>query len=44
LNRRKRGIVHQVPLPRDTLRELNRFFKLRAMQRDRHLAVDRLWR
>ena len=43
LKRRKRGIVRQVPLPRDTLRELNRFFKLRLMQRDPHLAVERLW-
>jgi integrase/recombinase XerD len=34
LKRRKRGIVRQVPLPRDALRELNRFFKLRVMQRD----------
>jgi integrase len=43
LKRRKRGIVRQVPLPHDTLRELNRFFKLRQMQRDPELAVDRLW-
>ena len=26
LKRRKRGIVRQVPLPRDTLHDLNRFF------------------
>jgi integrase/recombinase XerD len=44
LKRRKRGIVRQVPLPRDTLRELNCFFKLRLMQRDPQLAVERLWR
>jgi integrase/recombinase XerD len=43
LKRRKRGIVRQVPLPRDTLRDLNRFFKLRLMQRDPELAVERLW-
>jgi integrase/recombinase XerD len=43
LKRRKRGIVRQVPLPRDTLRELNRVFKLRLMQRDHELAVQRLW-
>jgi integrase/recombinase XerD len=43
LKRRKRGIVRQVPLPRDTLRELNRFFKLCVMQRDPDLAVERLW-
>jgi integrase/recombinase XerD len=44
LKRRKRGIVRQVPLPRDTLRDLNRFFKLRVIQRDPELAVERLWR
>jgi integrase len=44
LKRRKRGIVRQVPLPRDTLCDLNRFFKLRLMQRDPELANERLWR
>jgi integrase/recombinase XerD len=44
LKRRKRGIVRQVPLPRDTLRELNRLFKLRLTQRDPQFAVERLWR
>jgi integrase len=44
LRRRKRGVVRQVPLPRDTLRDLNRFFKLRRLQRDPDLAVKRLWR
>ena len=44
LKRRKRGIVRQVPLPPDTLRELNRFFKLRFLQRDPELAGGRLWR
>jgi integrase/recombinase XerD len=43
LKRRKRSIVRRVPLPRDTLSELNRFFKLRIMQRDPHLALERLW-
>jgi integrase len=43
LKRRKRGIVRQVPLPRDTLRDLNRFFRLRVMQRDPELVVERLW-
>jgi integrase len=43
LKRRKRGVVRQVPLPRDTLRDLNRFFRLRVMQRDPELAVERLW-
>jgi integrase/recombinase XerD len=32
LKRRKRGIVHQVPLPRDSLRELNHFFRMAAGQ------------
>jgi hypothetical protein len=44
LKRRKRGIVRQVPLPRDTLRDLNRFFKLRLMQSDPQLTVERLWK
>jgi integrase/recombinase XerD len=43
LKRRRRGIVRQVPLPRDTIRELNRFFKLRLLQRDPDLTVKRLW-
>jgi integrase/recombinase XerD len=44
LKRRKRGIVRQVPLPPDTLREINRIFKLRLLQRDPELAAERLWR
>jgi integrase/recombinase XerD len=43
LKRRKRGIVRQVPLPRDMLRDLNRFFNLRILQRDPEPAVERLW-
>jgi integrase/recombinase XerD len=43
LKRRKRGIVRQVPLPRDALRDLNRFFRIRIIQRDPDLAVGRLW-
>jgi integrase len=43
LKRRKRGVVRQVPLPRDTLRELNRFFRLRILQSDPDLAAERLW-
>src|ERR1700678_3839473 len=31
-------------LPRDMLRELNRFFKLRLLQRDPELAAERLWK
>ena len=44
LKRRKRGIVRQVPLPPDVLRELDRVFKLRIAQRDPQLATLRLWR
>jgi integrase len=43
LKRRKRGIVRQVPLPRDVLDELNRVFRLRRRQRDPDLAGTRLW-
>jgi integrase/recombinase XerD len=43
LKRRKCGIVRQVPLPRDMLLELNRFFQLRRLQRDPQLAAERLW-
>jgi len=43
LKRRKRGIVRQVPLPCDILRELNRVFHLRRRQRDPYLASERLW-
>src|ERR1700682_5876759 len=43
LKRRKRGIVRQVPLPPDTLRELNRFYKLRITQHDPDRAIERLW-
>ena len=38
LEGRKRGIVRQVPFPRDTLRDLNCFFKLRVLQRDQPRA------
>jgi integrase len=44
LKRRKRGIVRQVPLPPNVLRELNRVFTLRIAQRDPQLARLRLWR
>jgi integrase len=43
LKRRKRGIVRQVPLPRDVLRDLNRVFRLRLAQHDACLANRRLW-
>jgi integrase/recombinase XerD len=43
LKRRKRGVVRQVPLPSDILRELNRVFKLRFQQRDPQLATLRIW-
>lgn len=43
LKRRKRGVVRQVPLPKDILRELNRVFRLRFLQHDPFLANKRLW-
>jgi integrase/recombinase XerD len=43
LKRRKRGIVRQVPLPRDVLGQLSRVFGLRYLQHDPNLAADRLW-
>jgi integrase len=43
LKRRKRGIVRQVPLPRDVLSELGRIFDLRRRQRDPELASERIW-
>ena len=44
LKRRQRGVIRQVPLPRDVLTELNRVFKLRSCQGNPDLAVTRLWR
>jgi integrase/recombinase XerD len=44
LKRRKKGIVRQVPLPRDLLRDLNRVFHLRRRQRDSDSAYRRIWR
>ncbi len=43
LKRRRRGIIRQVPLPPNVLRELDRVFKLRIAQRDPQLATLRLW-
>jgi integrase/recombinase XerD len=43
LKRRRRGIVRQVPLPPDTLRDLDRVFRLRRRQRDLNFASRRLW-
>lgn len=43
LKRRKRGIVRQVPLPDNLLRDLDRVFRLRRRQRDPQLATERLW-
>jgi len=43
LKRRKRGVIRQVPLPRDLIDKLNRVFQLRRRQRDPRLATDRLW-
>ena len=44
LKRRKRGVVRQVPLPQSLLTELDRYFDLRARQRDPSLASVRLWK
>lgn len=43
LKRRKRGLVRQVPLPDQLLRDLESEFSLRASQRDALLAAERLW-
>jgi integrase len=43
LKRRQLGIVRQVPLPADVLRELNSTFQLRSRQCDPDLATKRLW-
>jgi integrase len=44
LKRRKRGVVRQVPLPPDILRDFTRVFRLRAAQRDPERAGQRIWR
>lgn len=44
LKRRRRGVMRQVPLPDEVLRDLDRVFRLRRCQRDPELAVGRLWR
>ena len=43
LKRRKRGVVRQVPLPRDVLTELNRVFRIRQRQRDPEFCAERIW-
>jgi integrase/recombinase XerD len=43
LKRRADGIIRQVPLPADLVRDLNREFRLRQRQRDSELAHERLW-
>jgi integrase/recombinase XerD len=43
LKRRRQGVIRQVPLPVDLVRQLNREFRLRARQRDVRLASQRLW-
>lgn len=43
LKRRKTGLVRQVPLPADLVRQLNHEFRLRARQRNSTLADERLW-
>ncbi|WP_284272102.1 tyrosine-type recombinase/integrase [Bradyrhizobium iriomotense] len=43
LKRRKRGVIRQVPLPRDLLDELDRAFRIRDRQRDPLRAHRRIW-
>jgi integrase/recombinase XerD len=43
LKRRRNGLVRQVPMPPEVLRELERVFDLSAAQRDPVRAVQRLW-
>jgi integrase/recombinase XerD len=43
LKRRKRGIMRQVPLPPDLVRDLDKTFSVRVRQRDVELADQRLW-
>ena len=44
LKRRKRGVIRQVPLPRDVLGELSRVFQIRQRQRDPEVATEPIWR
>jgi integrase/recombinase XerD len=44
LKRRRRGLVRQVPLPRNVLGELNEAFHLRRRQRHPDSAGRRIWR
>jgi integrase/recombinase XerD len=43
LKRRKKGVVRQVPLPAHLVRNLDREFRLRDLQRDSNVAGKRLW-
>ena len=43
LKRRRRGIMRQVPLPIELVRQLDKTFGLRARQGDPKLADERLW-
>jgi integrase/recombinase XerD len=43
LKRRKRGVVRQVPLPRDVLRKLDQHLGIRRLQRDPERATDLIW-
>jgi integrase/recombinase XerD len=44
LKRRKKGIIRQVPLPRELLHDLNRVFKIRLRQSDPIACDQRIWR
>jgi len=43
LKKRVRGVVRQVPLPQSLMRELERGFRLRALQQDMLAGKSRLW-
>jgi integrase len=43
LKRRKKGIVRQVPLPADLVRDIDEEFRLRVLQRNPSLGGERLW-
>lgn len=43
LKRRRRGVIRQVPLPAELMRQLDLAFGLRARQRDSSLVRERLW-
>lgn len=43
LKRRRRGVIRQVPLPAELIRQLDAAFGLRGQQRDPRRSFERLW-